>query len=333
MGVAPLMCAKADYNVPFDPGIETGVSNNYHVSSLLTIPDDAIGLQIVDCVATPSIGRFQFSSNTTGITWGTVQYINAFPATFDVTGLTGEQRYFRIGAGTNPANNPTTVSDIHCAWVYPGEPPDTSNTMTEDKQITQYIYNFTQDISFPAHDFFHFYFEGDLADIADKVYAIEIRGNTVGGNQLSWRLSYAYNGYINTTGAWIDPDSGWFSGKLPIDRTHPFDYWSIGLRLLNDDCTEYTPLLPSEIEYVAITLHYKETVYLQIPPGEYQTIPTTEMPTLHTFTVPALSDTSGYLTMPMDLTTRIFNWVNSLDGFPLLLSVMMFVTIVFICIW
>lgn len=277
------------------------------------------------------ISRLQFSDR--GIIWGTTHQISAYPYSVDVSGMHGQQVYFRLWGATGNAVTPTNISSLTVSWTYAGEAPDNTNSMTEDKQLTQYIYNFDQDNSFPAHCIFHFYMDGDLETIKDKVYAVEIRGNTVGGNQLSWRLSYVYNGYINTTGAWIDPDSGWFSGKLPLDRSHPSDYWSIALRLLNDDGTEYTPLLPSEIEYVAITLHYKETVFLQIPPGEYQTVPTTDMPALQTFTVPTLSDTSGYLTMPMDLTQRVFNWFSTIDGFPLLFGVMMFVAVIYICIW
>lgn len=329
--LCPILTAKADYSVPVDLGFETGVNMGFHYIQPVTVPDGALYLRVNSIIADNMLDRYQLSTTNVGYTSAT--NISAYPVDIDMTNYQGSTLYARFfhHQGTGVGNS--IISSYDAEWVFPGDAPDNTNVMSEDKQITQYVYDFTQDISFPAHDFFHFYLDGDLADIADKVYAIEVRGSTVGGNQLSWRLSYAYNGYINTTGAWIDPGSGWFSGKLPLDRSHPYDYWSIGLRLLNDDGTEYTPLLPSEIEYVAVTLHYKETVYLQIPPGEYQTLPTTEMPTLQTFTVPALSDTSGYLAMPMDLTTRIFNWVNTIDGFPVLLGVMMFVTIIFICIW
>lgn len=231
--------------------------------------------------------------------------------------------YIRI---SSTSQDILSVQSITYNIIYSGSDPDLGVKSQEQRYNTNTLYSadFTQSNSLPL------IYSGSLflSDFTPQgnCNSIQVDASTVGGDQLEWRLNLGQSGIDGQT-AWLP-----IGFKMPIE-VGAFDEHSIQLRMRDpDDPTQYYQLQPSELSMCSVTYGYMTDVYLSLPPAEYQTLPTQEMPTFESYTVPTAPDVSQYVTAPASIFTSVFNMFMS-SPIAIVITVLIFAFIIKCVIW
>lgn len=234
---------------------------------------------------------------------------------------------FRFSRVVNGSVQALTMDDFTYMLTFPGSDPDQGQTATEQRYNNQTFYSadFTKSNSLPL------IYTGSLflSDFTPNgnCNSIQVDASTVGGDQLEWRLNLGQSG--------IDGQSAWLpiGFKLPI-QIGAFDEHSIQLRMKDpDNPGQYYDLQPSELSMCTVSYGYSVDIYLGIPPGEYQELPTQEMPTINNYELPTMPDISGYVTTPVSIVSMIFTWLTSLPHIAILIGVLAFAYVIKVIIW
>lgn len=319
---APLITLKnesayADYQRTYDYQL---TSNPYKVSDWIDT-DGAISC---------TVNSYQGTQHYNNFTYG-VDGVNSFSRNyqigvpFDVSTFSSIRlRLAYVRSGSVVSSDATSVN---VTFTYPGSDPDQGVNATEQRYNNQTFYSadFTKSNSLPL------IYTGSLflSDFTPNgnCNSIQVDASTVGGDQLEWRLNLGQSG--------IDGQSAWLpiGFKLPI-QIGAFDEHSIQLRMEDpDNPGQYYDLQSSELSMCTVSYGYTVDVYLGIPPGEYQELPTQEMPTVNNYELPTMPDISGYVTTPVGIVSMIFTWLTSLPHIAILIGVLAFAYVIKVIIW
>lgn len=319
--------AYADYYRDSGFTFNYGTQEGFHVSGIVTVPDNAIYLQ-VNSITPSDITRLQYAHGNQVNTGSYSSPITISGGTqIDVSQLQGEQFRVRVWKpqGTGVAQSTMTDSDI--VWILPGSDPDLGVKSQEQRYNTTTFYSadFTKSNSLPLIYTGSLY----LSDFTPNgnCNSIQVDASTVGGDQLEWRLNLGQSGIDGQT-AWLP-----IGFKMPI-QVNQFSEHSIQLRMPDpDNPGQYYDLQPSELSMCSVTYGYMADVYMSLQPGEYQELPTVEMPTMPNYELPTMPNVAEYVQAPVSVLSTVFSWLSGLPHIAVLIGVLAFAFIVKVIIW
>lgn len=314
--------ARADYSVPFST--EWSAYLSYWRSDLLTVPNDAIALHFT-VLDTDGVWNWAKVGTEPNSVAGATD-IQIIDNKLDLTTFAGQSVYVYCYYWTNRINT-SIINDVQVAWEYAGNPPDNNNYATEQRyySVNWGSSQFTKSNSLPLiysveHTLDEFTPEG-------QCNSIQVDASTVGGDALEWRLNLGQSGVDGQT-AWLP-----IGYKMPVE-VGSFDLHSVQLRMKDpSDPTQYYPLDPSELSLCTVTYGYTADVVLQLPHGEYQELPTVEMPTVGEYQLPTMPAVGEYISPPVSVFTTVFNWFTDLPHIGVLVAVVAFAFVVRVIIW
>lgn len=309
--------AHADYSRTYD----FSVSGSLYKRTGFINTDGAISCTVNSYQGTQNLNNFTFAWD------GLNSYGNRFTigTPIDLSGHTSiDFRFARVISGSVSSSD---VTSCNVTFIYPGSDPEQGVNATEQRYNNQTFYsaNFTKSNSLPLIYTQSLFLSDFTPD--GKCNSVQVDASTVGGDQLEWRLNFGQSG--------IDGQSAWLpiGFRLPV-QVGAFDEHSIQLRMRDpDNPDQFYDLQPSELSMCTVSYGYTANVYMGIPPGEYQELPTTEMPTVGEYQLPTMPNVDEYVSTPVSLLTTVFNWLSGLPHFAVLLGVLAFAFVIKVIIW